>query len=134
MGLLIRILGAFALSLVASGAVQQAIMMAQGLDGPMAALPPLAACVALVTLVFGCALWLSRSKAAAGWTAASMLVAMLVLGVAIYLIGLSSITPGVGGNILYGLAQLVDFYFLLPAALAVPIHWLLLRGQNARQA
>ena len=84
--------------------------------------------------LFGCALWLSRSKAAAGWTAASMLVAMLVLGVAIYLIGLSSITPGVGGNILYGLAQLVDFYFLLPAALAVPIHWLLLRGQNARQA
>jgi len=109
-------------------------MMAQGLDGPMAALPPLAAGLALVTLVFGCALWLSRSKAAAGWTAASMLVAMLVLGVAIYLIGLSSITPGVGGNILYGLAQLVDFYFLLPAALGVPIHWLLLRGQNARPA
>ena len=109
-------------------------MMAQGLEGPMAALPPLAAGLALVTFVFGCVTWLSRSKAAAGWTAAWMLVAMLVLGVAIYLIGLSSITPGVGGNILYGLAQLVDFYFLLPAALGVPIHWLLLRGQNARQA
>jgi len=134
LGLLLRILGAFALSLIASGAVQQAIMMAQGLEGPMAALPPLAAGLALVTFVFGCVTWLSRSKAAAGWTAAWMLVAMLVLGVAIYLIGLSSITPGVGGNILYGLAQLVDFYFLLPAALGVPIHWLLLRGQNARPA
>ena len=109
-------------------------MRAQGLSGPMSALPPLAACVALMTLVFGCVLWLSRSKTAAGWTAAATLAGMLVFGVAIYLIGLSSITPGVGGNILYGLAQLVDFYFLLPAAFGVPIHWLLLRRQPASAA
>lgn len=117
------------LSLIASGAIQQAIMGAQGLSGPLSALLPLAIGLALTTIVFGCVLWLSRSKTAIGWTAASMLAAMLVFGVAIYLIGLSSITPGVGGNILYGLAQLVDVYFLLPAAFAVPIHWLMLHGQ-----
>lgn len=109
-------------------------MGAEGLHEPLSALPPLVACVALVTFVFGCVLWLSRSKTAVGWTAASMLAAMLVFGVAIYLIGLFSITPGVGGNILYGLAELVDFYFLLPTAFSVPIHWVLLRRQPARVA
>ena len=104
--------------------------MARELSDTTSALLPLAIGLALMTIVFGCVLGLSRSKTAVGWTAAAVLFGMLVFGVAIYLIGLSSITPGVGGNILYGLALLVDFYFLLPAALGVPIHWLLLRGQH----
>lgn len=104
--------------------------MARELSDTTSALLPLAIGLALMTIVFGCVLGLSRSKTAVGWTAAAVLFGMLVFAVAIYLIGLSSITPGVGGNILYGLALLVDFYFLLPAALGVPIHWLLLRGQR----
>ena len=106
--------------------------MAREPSDTTSALLPLAIGLALMTIVFGCVLGLSRSKTAAGWTAAAVLAGMLIFGAAVYLIGLSSITPGVGGNILYGLALLVDFYFLLPAALGVPIHWLLLRGQHQR--
>ena len=59
-----------------------------------------------------------------------MLIAMLVFGVAVYVLGVNSMSPGIGGNIGYMMAMLVDFYFLLPAALAVPIHWWLLRGKS----
>jgi hypothetical protein len=125
---LARIADAFALSLLVSGAIQQALMAE--LSDTTSALPPLAIIVALVTIVFGCVQWLRGRTGAIDWTAASMLAAMLVFGLAIYLFGLSSITPGVGGNILYGLAQLINTYFLFPAAFAELIHWLLLRGET----
>jgi hypothetical protein len=40
----------------------------------------------------------------------------------------NDLRPGIGGNIGYLIAMLVAFDFLLPSALAVPIHWLVLRG------
>jgi hypothetical protein len=124
----VRLAGAYALSFLAAGAVQQTIMRAVGIYEPLSALPLLAAVVGLLTTVFGGVLWICRTTAAARWTAGSLLAVMLVFGVAALGYGLASMSPGVGGNIVYGLAQVTDFYFLLPAAFGVPIHWLLLRG------
>ena len=126
MPLYIRFALAFALSFAAGGALQQAIMGA--FDSGMApwALAPLGACILLITIVFGVVLW--RRPSAIGWTAAIMLVAMLVFGVVVYSFGVNDLRPGIGGNIGYLIAMLVVFYFLLPSAVAVPIHWLLLRA------
>ena len=126
MPLPVRIALAFALSLAAGGAVQQAIMLVD--DGAAApwALAPLGACILLVTAVFGVVLW--RRPAAIGWTAAIMFTAMLVFGVAVTSFGVNDLRPDIGGNIIYLIAMLVVFDFLLPSAVAVPIHWLLLRA------
>jgi len=126
MPLLTRVALAFALSFATGGALQQAIMLAD--DGAAAAwaLVPLGVCILLVTIVFGVVLW--RRPAAIGWTAAIMFAAMLVFGVAVYSFGVTDLRPGIGGNIGYLIAMLVVFDFLLPSAVAVPIHWLLLRA------
>jgi hypothetical protein len=50
-----------------------------------------------------------------------------VFGVAVFAAGVASHSPGVGGNIVYLIALLVDFYFVIPAAAAAAIHLLLLR-------
>jgi len=121
-----RIALAFALSLAAAGAVQQAIMHAYDSGAAPWALVPLGVCILLVTIVFGVVLW--RRPSAIGWTAAIMLVAMLVFGVVVYSFGVNDLRPGIGGNIGYLIAMLVVFDFLLPSAVAVPIHWLLLRA------
>ena len=92
------------------------------------ALPPLAVCILLITAVFGLVAW--RRPSAIGRIASVMLNAMLVFGVVVYIFGVNSMSPGIGGNIGYMMAMLVDFYFLLPAALAVPVHWWLLRGAS----
>ena len=125
MSLPARIALAFALSFAASGAVQQAIMMADGAKGTASALIPLVIIVLLITAVFGAVLW--RRPAAISRAAAAMLILMLVFGVAVYVVGVSNLSPGIGGNIVYLIALLVDFYFLIPAAVAVAIQWLLLR-------
>jgi hypothetical protein len=72
--------------------------------------------------------------AAIDWTTASLLATALVLGIAIYLLGLFSLTPGVGGNVLYEIALVTDVYFLFPAAITVPLHWLMLRRQRQQAA
>jgi hypothetical protein len=128
--LLARLAAAFALSLVVSGAIQQAILRVKGLVEPLSALPPLAIGLALMTIVFACVLWWRRSAGALRWTAISIAAAMLVLGLAFYLVGLSAISPGVGGDILYGIAVIIDAYFLLPAAFGIPIHWVMLRPET----
>jgi hypothetical protein len=106
-----RIALAFALSLVAGGMVQQAAMINDRANGPLQALKPLAVCILLVTLVFGAVAWWRPS--AISRTAAVVLAVMLIFGAA---------------NIGYMMAMLVDFYFLLPSAVAVAIHWKLLHG------
>jgi hypothetical protein len=123
-----RFATAVVLSLAVSGAVQQAIMMADHAAGPTTALPPLAIVVLLIAAVFGVVVRWNRRPAAVGWTAASMLMTLLVFGVIVYVAGVSTLTPELGGNIGYGLALIVDFYFLVPAALAVAIHWWLMRS------
>ena len=82
----------------------------------------------VITCVAGGAEQSAPCPAAIGWTAAIMLAAMLVFGVAVYSFGVNDLRPGIGGNIGYLIAMLVVFYFLLPSALAVPIHWLSLRA------
>jgi hypothetical protein len=118
---------ALALSLVAAGAVQQAIMA--GEHGTLSALPPLAAGVVLISALFALVVW-RRGARAAGRTAVVLLSVMLVFGVTIAILGFSTKSPGIGGNIGYGLALIVDFYFLVPAAVAMPIHWLMLHTRG----
>jgi hypothetical protein len=125
MSKIVRIAAAFALSLLAAGALQQIMMTAAHLEGPLAAVPPLAAMVAVVSAVFGIAAW---RKWPVGLTAVVLLAVIAVVAVGGIAIGLANRSPGVGGDILYGLASLIDLYFLLPCALAIPIHWLLLRS------
>jgi hypothetical protein len=132
MGFFARIAVAFALSLVASGALQQAIMFADEAAGSSSALPPLGGIVLLVTVVFGIVLWWRRTSFAANLTAACLMAFTLMIGLAAYIGGVLTLSPGIGGNIGYGLALILDFYFLLPAAVAVAIHWLLLRGAVRR--
>jgi hypothetical protein len=81
----------------------------------------------LISVIFGAVVWWRRTAAAVPWTAASMLMVMLAFGVVVYLAGVNSKSPGMGGNIGYGVAMIVDFYFLLPAVFAVVVHWLVLR-------
>jgi hypothetical protein len=123
-----RIALAFALSFAAGGAVQQGIMIADHANEPSGALLPFGVIVLLVTAVFGLVIWRWRTARAVGRAAAVMLACMLVFGLAVYVTGVNSLSPGIGGNIVYQIALLVDFYFLIPAAVAVPIHWLLLRS------
>lgn len=127
-----RIALAFALSLAAAGALQQALMLAFDNGAQPWALPPLGICVVLITIVFGLVLWLR--PAAIGWAAIIMLAVMLVFGGVIYHLGVNDLRPGVGGNIGYLIAMLVVFYVLPPSAFAVPIHWLLLRGARTAPA
>jgi hypothetical protein len=121
-----RIALAFMLSFAVAGAVQQAIMIADGAKGTASALAPLAVLVLVITAVFGTVLW--RRPRSIGRAAAALLVVTLVFGVAVYVAGVAGQSPGIGGNISYLIALLVDFYFVIPAAAAVEIHWLLLRG------
>jgi hypothetical protein len=123
-----RIAAAFALSLVIGAALQQSIMAARHAVQPLSALPLLAGIVLVISIVFALACRRGASRRAINRVAAALLIAMLAAGLGALLIGIADISPGVGGDILYGLAVIVDLYFLLPAAAAVPIYWSLLRG------
>jgi len=127
-----RIALAFALSLAAASALQQTLMLIYDNGAEPRALPPLGICVVLIAIVFGLVLWLRPS--AIGWTAIILLAIMLMLGGVIYHLGVNDLRPGVGGNIGYLIAMLMVFYVLPPSALAVPIHWLLLRGARTAPA
>lgn len=134
-----RVALAFALSLVAAGGAQQAIMLAAGERDTAGALAFLVPIVALITFVFAIVAWRRRTVASLSWTAGAILAVMLALGLAAYAFGRANVTPGIGGNIVYLLALFLDEYLLLPAAAAVPIHWLLLRvpiaaGKSASDA
>jgi hypothetical protein len=122
-----RLAAAFAVSLLAAGALQQGLMAAEHLEGALAALPPLAGMIVVISVVFAVAAW---RKVAAERTALVLLAVLIVVGTAATLIGLANRTAGVGGDILCGLAQLLDWYFLLPCAVALPIHWLLMRRRE----
>jgi len=125
MGVALHFALAFALSLVAAGGLQQAIMLAAGERDALIALFFVVPVVALVTGAFAVALRRRRRKRLR-WAAGLLLAAMLVLGGAIYAIGRATLVPGIAGNIGYLLALFVDLYVLLPSAIAVPVHaWVL---------
>jgi hypothetical protein len=128
MSITARIAVALALSLAAAGLAQQAIMAIDGAAQTLSALPPLGAGIVLIAAVFSVVAWRSRTASGIGRTAAALLAVMLAVGLAALAFGYLTISPGIAGGLLYGLAIILDLYFLLPAALAVAIHWWLLRG------
>jgi hypothetical protein len=128
MGIWGRIAVAFASSLAASGAIQQSIMALRRIPDPLSALPTVAVIVALISITFAISCRRGLRPAAIDRTAASLVCVMIVVGLTALIIGIANLTPGVGGNILYEIALMSNLYFLLPAAVAVPIHWWLLRN------
>ena len=124
MPLLARLAIAFVLSFLAAGAVQQFLMAAAQLHDPRPGLLPLAVLIVIVSAVFAIA-----ARKWAAWRVAAALLALIVaIGTAGMVFGLANWSPEVGGDIVYGLAQLIDLYMLLPCGVAILVHWLLLRG------
>jgi hypothetical protein len=85
---------------------------------------PLAVAVVVVTAVFALVI---RRRPYAGRLTLVLLPVMAAAGTALYITGINSRSPGVGGTVFYAVAYVVVFYYLAPCALAVPIHWLMLR-------
>ena len=121
MSSLVRLALCYVLSLALSGALQQAILVGSGEKIVMEMIPYLAGCIAAITLLFAVVTGFGRRGV--DWTAALLLAAMLAFGAVLFHTGVNSRTPGVGGTVFYGVAMLVVFHFLIPSALAVPIHW-----------
>lgn len=116
---------AFVLSVAIGGAVQQALMLyALRAHEPLGALIPFAGMVLIVSIVFGIAV---RQATALNRTAAWLGSLLVAAGAALLIVGLRDYSPGIGGNIFFELAVLIDVGFLLPAAVAVAIHWRLWR-------
>jgi hypothetical protein len=111
-------------SLAACGIVQQAILAADA-HHDIDLLLPLAVVVAAISALFTAALW---RRARIGRLATILAAALLVGAAAIYAWGVNDLSPGIGGNIGYLLARMVALDVMLPAALAAPIHWRLLRN------
>lgn len=122
----VRIGVAFVASLAAAGLVQQASMAAAQVREPLEALPPLALLVILLTAILALVAW--RRPAAIGLAAGLLLTLLAVIGAGGHCLGLATLTPGVGGNILYLIARFVDLYFILPGMIAVGALWPLLRS------
>lgn len=121
-----RLALAFALSLIAAAGMQQAIMLAAREWDTAGAIAFLVPIIALITIALAVVAWRRRTIASLNWAAGAILAVMLALSLAAYAFGLAYLQPGFAGNILYKLALFIDLYLLLPAAVAVPIHWLLL--------
>lgn len=122
-----RLAAAFVLSLVVCGAAQQAAMVigeGQLLAPFIEVFTWLAVAVAAVTVLFAIVM---RCGPYAGRLTLVLLPVMAAAGYALYVTGVNSRSPGIAGNLFYGLAMLVIFYYLAPSALAVAIHWLILR-------
>ena len=124
----VRLATALALSMVAGGAVQQILMMVVMGGHQAGLLAPLAAFMLLVTVVFAVA----RRKALPLDRIMVLLVAVFsIAGAGALAIGVATFSPEVGGNILYLVALLLDVGFVVPAVLAVLLHWVLLRAAPA---
>jgi hypothetical protein len=128
-----RIAAALVLSLVACGVVQHAALAGMGEfdrgwlytgEALVQLFTPLAVAVAVVTAVFALVIHFGPH---AGRLALVLLALMAAAGIAIYIAGVNSRSPGIAGNLGYFLATLVVFCYLAPCAIAVLIHWLLLR-------
>jgi uncharacterized membrane protein len=119
---------AFVLSLALGGMLQQVIMLARNEYETVYSPIILAGIIAVVTLVFTLVARNDRSTARMSRTAIVILAVMLALGLIIFAIGLALLQPGFAGDILYRMALFVDFQLLLPAVVAVPVHWLRLRA------
>ncbi len=101
-------------------------MAAAHMREPLEALLPLALLVLLPTAIL--ALIASRRPAAINLASGALLTLFAAIGAGAYLLGRATQTPGVGGNILYLIASLVDLYFILPGMIAVAVLWFVLRN------
>ncbi|NVO12528.1 MAG: hypothetical protein HXX10_00670 [Rhodoplanes sp.] len=117
----------FVLSLTVAAGLQHAVLAGYGGGDATAALVALAGLVAMITAVFGLVVWHRWSAARIRRTALAILAVLLVLGLGLWAAGTLMSGPGLGGRIAEDLAVLVDLAILLPAAAAVPVHWLFLR-------
>ena len=125
---LFRDLLAFMLSAIAGGLVQQGLMIAVlEAHEPTGALVPLLALVLGVSLVFAIVVRRMKTLSGLNRTAAWLIGLFLVTGAAALVLGFQNRSPGIGGNIILGLAILLNVGFLLPGAAAVLIHWWLMR-------
>jgi hypothetical protein len=126
----LRIAAAYILSVIACGTAQYAtIVMSAGHDHyPLKALfeifPPLLVAVLLVTTLFVLAI---QCGPYAGRLTLILLPLMAAAGYALYVSGVNSRSSGADGNLFYAVNMIVVFYYLAPCALAVPVHWLMLR-------
>jgi hypothetical protein len=121
-----RPIAAFALSVLVAGAVQRALVLLVLGKAEWDMLLWLAGVVVLVTAAMSVA---SRKAVLLGHVTVWLLVLLtLAAGVAL-VVAMREQSPGVGGNILFLVAVLVNVGFLIPAAAAILIHWWLLRGQ-----
>jgi hypothetical protein len=126
---------AFALSMFVAGTIQQfAMVEILAAHQPLPALIPLAVIVLLVSLVLGLVAALAKSGSALNLASACLGGLFFLVGAAALIFGAVDSSPGIGGNILWGLAVLLDVGFLLPGAVAIVIHWWLLRPSWASQA
>jgi hypothetical protein len=122
-----RIALAYGVSLAAACAVQLVLTLLPDARWLDRAFVPLAVWLLPITAVFAGVLWRHPTSRALGWTAIIVVVAMIVLAAALYVLAVRSVTPGVGGNVMVAAALIADLFFILPALVAPPIHWLVLR-------
>jgi hypothetical protein len=126
MNYIVRLIAALALSALVGGAIQQLLAIVF-LDGPhWDMLPLLAGIVLLVSVVMGL---VGRNATVLNQVTAWLIVLLGVVGVGGLIAGALEKSPGIGGNILLLVAELIDVGFLLPAAVAILLHWWLLRGR-----
>lgn len=121
---------AFALSLAGGGLLQQVIMLARDEYETVYSPIILAGIIAVVSLVFALVARNGRSPVRMTSTAVVILAVLSALGLILFAIGLALVQPGFAGDIPYRIALFADFQLLLPASLAVPVHWLFLHASR----
>ena len=118
----------FVPSIFIAGFIQQTLMLgALHAHEPISAIVPLAVLVLLISIAFAAVSWHARTASALNRTAVWIGGLLIAACVAALVAGLLDLSPGIGGNILVGLAVLLDIGFLVPALIAVVIHWWVLR-------
>lgn len=121
----------FVLSLAFAAVLQRAVLAGFGGGDRTTILALLAGLVALIAAVFALVVRRRWTAARVDRTAGATLAALAVLGLGLYAAGTLMGGPGIGGRIAADLAVLIDLAIVLPAAAAVPVHWLLLRRAPA---
>ena len=123
---------AFGLSAFVGGFVQQLLMIAVlEAHGPESALIPLLGIVLAISIVFAIADRRAKTVSGLDITAGCLVGSFALVGAVALMYGYANIAPGIAGDLMYGLALLLDVAFLLPAGVAAAIQWWLLRRRPA---
>ena len=122
-----RYAAAFVFSALAGSAIQQILLEIVLGEHAWGAIVFLIAAILVLSLIYVIIDRHAKSVRVLDGTTAGLLATMLILSVASLVIGEMESSPGIGGNILMLLALFAVIAFLLPCAVAVLIHWWLLR-------